>query len=171
MEAATQKRGARPTDDTELALRLGSLMLLCLGGRMGDILRVIDESGLTFVQMKATMSLGTATEGDLPTVTGLAEALGISPASASRAVDGLVRKALVSRVEDAEDRRVRRLRLTAKGQEFADRVLSARMAGLKEVAASFAPAERKKLEAALDELMKRDELAAIYDTYAEKARP
>jgi DNA-binding MarR family transcriptional regulator len=169
MEAA-MKRKSKQADDTELALRLGSLLLLCLGGRTGDVLQVIDESGLTFVQMKATMALGTATDGDLPTVTGLAEALGISPASASRAVDDLVKKGLLSRVEDSEDRRVRRLRLTDKGQDVADRVLSARMAGLQEVAASLTPAERKKLEPALDELMKRDELAEIYETYARKTR-
>jgi DNA-binding MarR family transcriptional regulator len=166
MEATTRSRTA---DDTEFALRLGSLMLFCLGGHSGEVVRAIDESGLTFVQMKATVTLEGADEGDLPTVTGLAGTLGISPASASRAVDGIVKKGLATRVEDADDRRVRRLRLTAKGHELANRILSARLAGLQEVAASLSPGERKKLDAALDALMQREEIAEIYDTYARKA--
>ena len=93
---------------------------------------MIDESGLSFVQMKALVTIETATK-DVSTITGLSEALGISAASASRAADGLVRKGLASRVEDADDRRVRRLKLTAKGDELADRIISARLAGLGEV--------------------------------------
>ena len=75
---------------------------------------MIDESGLTFSQMKVLVELEAAEE-DERTVTALSEELGISAASASRAAEGLVRKKLATRLEDADDRRVRRLALTAKG--------------------------------------------------------
>ena len=52
MEAAATPRNASPREDEELALRLGALFLRCMGPQSGEVLRVLDESGLTFVQMK-----------------------------------------------------------------------------------------------------------------------
>ena len=154
--------------DRELAFQLGSLMLFCFGGG-NDVLKVIDESGLGFVQMKTVVTLQGPGGPDAPTVTALADELGISPASASRAVDGLVKKKLVTRVEDEEDRRVRRITLTSRGQELADRIISARLAGLEEFAASLKGAERTKLASALEELLEREEIAEVYRKYEERA--
>jgi DNA-binding MarR family transcriptional regulator len=165
MEAVEQ--GATATD-RELALQLGSLMRFCMGGS-GDVLKVIDESGITFVQMKAVVTLGGPGGPEAITVTALADEMGISPASASRAVDGLVKKRLATRVEDAEDRRVRRLTLTAKGEELGDRIISARLAGLEAFASSLNDRERTRLEAALETLMERDEIAELYRKHEERA--
>jgi len=164
MEAATGKRTERPT---ELALKLGAFMLRCMGGGSSEVFRMIDESGLTFSQMKALVELESADE-DARTVTALSEELGISAASASRAADGLVRKKLATRVEDPDDRRVRRLALTKKGGDLADRIISARLAGLEDFAESLDRDERQKLEAALDALLKRPEIAEIYSNYERK---
>jgi DNA-binding MarR family transcriptional regulator len=131
---------------------------------------VIDDSGLSFIQMKTVVTLGGAeSNGDATTVTALAETLGVSNASASRAADGLVKKKLATRVEDPEDRRVRRLELTARGRELADRIVSARLAGIEDFTASLECAERTKLAAALDALMEREELAHIYRGNSERA--
>ena len=138
-----------------------------MGPQSGEVLRVLDESGLTFVQMKVLVELQNPAE-ELDTVTALADELGISAASASRAADGMVRKKLVTRVEDPDDRRVKRLALTAKGQRLADRIISARLAGLEEFTASLATDEREKLEAALEALVKRPEIAEIYANYERK---
>ncbi len=117
MHAAVKAKGAEATD-RELALELASLMLHCFRGRGNDVLRVIDESGLSLVQMKTVIAISSHELPKETTVTALSETLGVSPASASRAVDGLVKQKLASRVEDAEDRRVRRVTLTAKGQSW-----------------------------------------------------
>jgi DNA-binding MarR family transcriptional regulator len=169
MEAATTTRVPAATSDRELAIRLGSMILFLFGGRADQVIRVIDESGLTFIQMKALVTLETAVD-DISTVTGLSEALGVSAASASRAADGLVKKGLASRVEDAEDRRVRRLTLTAKGDQLADRIISARMAGLEEFASSLTPTERKRLDSALATLLQRDEIAEVYRNHERRVR-
>jgi DNA-binding MarR family transcriptional regulator len=153
----------------DLAIKIGAFMLRCMGGRSSEVFRVIDDSGLTFSQMKVLVELETAEE-DARTVTALSEELGISAASASRAADGLVRKKLLTRVEDPDDRRVRRLALTAKGRELAERIISARLAGLEDFADSLEPDERQKLEAALDALLKRPEIAEIYASYERKVR-
>jgi DNA-binding MarR family transcriptional regulator len=162
VEAATRKR---TTDD--LAIKIGAFMLRCMGGRSSEVFRVLDESGITFSQMKVLVELEAA-DDDARTVTALSEELGISAASASRAADGLVRKKLATRVEDPDDRRVRRLALTTKGGDLADRIISARLAGLEDFAESLDRDERQKLEAALDALLKRPEIAEIYANYERK---
>jgi DNA-binding MarR family transcriptional regulator len=138
-----------------------------MGPQGGEVLRVIDESGLTFAQMKALVELQTP-DPVLHTVTALSEEIGISVASASRAADELVRKKLATRVEDSDDRRVKRLALTAKGQRLADRIISARLAGLEEFTGSLDGEERHKLESALDALLERPEVAEIYASYEKK---
>jgi DNA-binding MarR family transcriptional regulator len=169
MEAtAAQKGGAT---DRELALQLGTVLLSCVGRNGGELLRVIDESGLSFIQMKSVVNLGGAdSESDATTVTALAEMLGVSAASASRAVDGLVKRKLVTRMEDPEDRRVRRLELTTKGRELSDHIVSARLAGIEDFMATLAQGERAKLAAALDALMEREDLSEIYRRNEERSR-
>lgn len=55
-------------------------------------------------------------------VTDLAEELGLSASATSRLVDALVKQGLVGRAEDADDRRVRTLTLTAEGRAFVGRI-------------------------------------------------
>jgi DNA-binding MarR family transcriptional regulator len=170
MEAAT-KTPPQPSSRVgrdKLAIKLGALVLRCMGQAHGEVLRTIDESGLTFTQMKVLIEL--AGDDEARTVSALAEELGFSIASASRAADGLVRRRLATRVEDSHDRRVRNLALTGKGRELADRIIEARLAGLEEVTAGLAASERKKLESALDALLERPEMAEIYDRYERKVR-
>jgi DNA-binding MarR family transcriptional regulator len=167
MEATAREKTTTRVDD-ELALKLGALILRCMGPRGGEVLRVIDESGLTFAQMKVLVELQTPEEAH--TVTSLADHIGISVASASRAADGMFRKKLVTRVEDPDDRRVKRLALTAKGRRLADRIISARLASLEEFTGSLEADERRKLESALDALMERPEVAEIYANYERKVR-
>jgi DNA-binding MarR family transcriptional regulator len=165
VEAAVTERKAKVED--ELALKLSAVFVRCMGPRGNEVFRVIDESGLTFAQMKVLNELETPDE-DARTVTALSEELGISVASASRAADGLVRKKLATRVEDPDDRRIRRLALTAGGHRLAARIIAARLATLEEFTGSLEPDERRKLESALDALMKRPEVAAIYRTNERK---
>jgi MarR family transcriptional regulator for hemolysin len=170
MEAASRTKQTGPRETAgELTLKLGAFLLRCMGGASSEVFRVLDESGLTFSQMKVLVELDSPDEV-ARTVTVLSDELGISPASASRAAEGLVRKKLVTRVEDPDDRRVRQLALTAGGRELADQIISARLAGLEGFTASLGGDERRKLEAALDALLERPEIAEIYRNYERKAR-
>lgn len=173
MEAAaeqTDARGGSGSDDRELALRLGAMMLCTLSAEGGSVVRAIDESGLGFTQMKALVTLAAHDEDQAATVNRLADELGISLASASRAVDGLVRRGLVTRQEDPADRRVRRLAVTAAGEEVADELLAARLAGVERFVESLAADERRKLDAALTLLLRRDDVAENYRSYRRRAR-
>ncbi|HSG85649.1 MAG TPA: MarR family transcriptional regulator [Candidatus Limnocylindrales bacterium] len=71
------------------------------------------ELRLGFTQLAALYVLA---EGRTTTVTDLADAIGRSPSATSRLVDGLVQRRLVERRTEVEDRRLRTLRLTARGQ-------------------------------------------------------
>src|SRR6188472_2522156 len=72
----------------------------------------LGELRLGFTQLAALYVLA---DGSTLTVGELAEAIGRSPSATSRLVDGLVRRRLVERHEEPEDRRQRTLRLTQRG--------------------------------------------------------
>jgi DNA-binding MarR family transcriptional regulator len=81
----------------------------------------------------------------------------------SRAVDGLVKKRLATRVEDPDDRRVRRVAITERGKKLVETVVVVRQAGMETFAASLTAAQRRKLDAAIDSLMDRPDIAAAYE--------
>jgi DNA-binding MarR family transcriptional regulator len=154
--------------DRELGYRLGAVMLRCMSADGGMAIRVVDESGLTFPQMKVLMTLVGMID-EPPTLKAVAERIGLSLPSVSRAVDGLVKRELVLRAEDPDDRRQRRLTTSEAGRELADRVVNARLEGLGQFAASLADGERELLGKALDLLLERDDVADVYDQFRRQA--
>jgi DNA-binding MarR family transcriptional regulator len=72
----------------------------------------LGELRLGFTQLAALYVLA---DGRTTTVSDLADALGRSPSATSRLVDGLVRRRLVERRPESEDRRQRTLWLTQRG--------------------------------------------------------
>jgi DNA-binding MarR family transcriptional regulator len=73
----------------------------------------LSELRLGFTQLAALYVLA---EGSTTTIGELAEALGRSPSATSRLVDGLVKRRLVERREEPEDRRQRSIALTQRGK-------------------------------------------------------
>jgi DNA-binding MarR family transcriptional regulator len=159
MEAATKpaKRAAGSGADREIALRLGSLILHLMNSSGGSAFRPIDEAGLTLVQTKALLILASPEHTTPCSVKLVAESLDVSLASATRD-------------EDPEDRRMKRIALTAKGRGIADEVMAARLEGIERFAASLSPEERRKLEAALEVLLKREEIATTYEAHRRRER-
>ena len=117
----------------------------------GEWFRTIGELELSLPQLKTMYRL---LGGDEPTVKELAEALGLSLAATSRGVDGLVRRGLLERREDAVDRRAKRVRLTPQGRQMITRVNEARLAGLADFVATLDPERREALAAALHPIVK-----------------
>jgi DNA-binding MarR family transcriptional regulator len=148
----------------ETAARLSALMRHVFLYDRGNQLRVIEESGLSMTQCKALLELGGLGEEARPHQVGdLAERFGVSVPSMSRAVDSLVKGKLATRLEDPDDRRVRRVAITAKGKELVDTLLLVRQAGLETFAQSLSAAQRRKLDAAVDSLMDREDIAKTYE--------
>ncbi len=150
--------------EQDTAARVSALLRHLFLYDRGNMLRVIEESGLSMTQCKAVLELGGLGEArEARQVSDLAEALGVSVPSMSGAVDGLVKKRLATRVEDAEDRRVKRVAITDRGKQLVDTLLVVRQAGIEAFAASLTAAQRRKLDAAVDSLMDRDDIAQTYE--------
>lgn len=118
----------------------------------GDFFRTMAELELGITQLKTLLVLADAEE---LSVKGIAEALGLSLAAASRTVDSLVQRGLIERRECAADRRSRLVTLAPAGADAVRRVNEARLAGLLEFAKTLEDSEREALDAALRPIVRR----------------
>jgi DNA-binding MarR family transcriptional regulator len=129
-----------------------------------DFLREVAELDLSLSQLKIASLLyeqpdSVAGEAEDLSVKEIAERLGISLPAASRALDPLVKRRLIARREDAEDRRVKRVCLTARGIALVERLYASRVASFESMLEGFSRSEREKLGAALDEILTRAEVS------------
>jgi DNA-binding MarR family transcriptional regulator len=85
-------------------------------------------------------------------VAALAEAVAVTPPTASRLCDRLVRKSLVRRREDRRDRRLVRLALTQAGRELVDAVTARRRAEIARLLESVPTDAQRLMVAALQQL-------------------
>ena len=88
-------------------------------------------------------------------VNALGSMVDLTTGSISTAVDRLVAKGLVSRVESAEDRRVRIVTLTPRGKALIDSAFRKHSAQMRKAFAELSPEELRSLEAALKKVGKR----------------
>jgi DNA-binding MarR family transcriptional regulator len=79
----------------------------------------------------------------------LAQALGVSPSTATRMCDRLVRKKLITRTRDEVDRREVDLALTSAGKSLVDEVAHRRKTELRKLVGNVAKDERDRLIEAL----------------------
>jgi len=93
-------------------------------------------------------------KGPLPVNT-IGPIVDLTPGSISIAVDRLVAKGLVSRVEGAEDRRVRIVALTPRGKDLIVPAFRKHAGQMKRVFSELSPEELRGLEVALKKVGKR----------------
>ena len=93
-------------------------------------------------------------KGPLPVNT-IGPMVDLTPGSISIAVDRLVAKGLVSRVESGEDRRVRIVALTQRGKDLIVAAFRQHSGQMKRVFSELSPEELRALEAALKKVGKR----------------
>jgi DNA-binding MarR family transcriptional regulator len=82
----------------------------------------------------------------------LAEAVAVTPPTASRLVDRLVRKGLVRRRTDRHDRRQVRIGLTEAGRQLVDLVTERRRAEIAQLLTSIDPEVQRSMAAGLQQL-------------------
>ena len=93
-------------------------------------------------------------KGPLPVNT-IGPVVGLTPGSISIAVDRLVARGLVSRVESTQDRRVRIVALTARGKDLIVSAFQKHSGQMKRVFSELSPGELRGLEVALKKIGKR----------------
>jgi DNA-binding MarR family transcriptional regulator len=142
--------------DRELSRQLGSFVGFLMQTYGRDFIQLATEFDLSFSQMKALQLLFNVEQAE--SVKELGDHLGLSLAAMSRAADGLVQRGLVDRHEDARDRRIKRLSLTAPGRDLVQKMRESRMAGLTEFVSFLSPKEHALLAKALEPIMARAEI-------------
>jgi MarR family transcriptional regulator, 2-MHQ and catechol-resistance regulon repressor len=112
----------------------------------------IEETGLGLSDFGVLEAL--LHKGPLPVNT-IGPIVDLTPGSISIAVDRLVAKGLVSRVESAEDRRVRIVALTPRGKDLIASAFRKHSAQMKRVFSELSSDELRGLEVALKKVGKR----------------
>jgi MarR family transcriptional regulator, 2-MHQ and catechol-resistance regulon repressor len=95
-------------------------------------------------------------KGPLPVNT-IGPKVHLTPGSISVAIDRLLKKGLVSRVESTEDRRIRIVSLTLKGKELIAPIFRKHAAEIRKVFADANPKELRALATTLKKIGKRAE--------------
>ena len=75
----------------------------------------------------------------------LGDHLGLSLPAVSRAVEGLVKRGIVTREEDPADRRSKRVVITRRGRRLHDRIYAIRLAGVRGFVEELDPDQREAL--------------------------
>ena len=164
MQATDTKRSgtaAKPVPqgaaDSELTSQLYGLLKFLLHGHGGEYVRAVGELELSLTQLRALHVL--SYEVEQASLKHLADRLGLSLPAVSRSVDGLVQRGLVTRAEDAADRRMKQVRATPEAPELLDRLTELRLAGIEQFVASLSARERDRLAAAMAPIAEREEIA------------
>jgi DNA-binding MarR family transcriptional regulator len=149
-----------PAEDAEssrLAADLYALVVYLHKNCTADLFEALGALDVTMSQTKLLQKLEHA-DGEL-TLKQAAEMLRLSLPAVSRAVDDLVRRGMVERHEDVEDRRMKRIELTDTGRAIISKLNGARLQGLEEFTQTLNDDERRALVGALTELLQRPDMA------------
>ena len=133
---------------------LGEFLRFLTQSAGNEFVQAVEDAGLSLTQLKAMHVL--AGSDEQLSLNGLSERLGgLSLPTLSRAVDALVQRGYVRRAEDASDRRVKRLSLTAKGRRTIDRLIEIRVGGFETVLETLTDDERERLAHAIEPILER----------------
>jgi DNA-binding MarR family transcriptional regulator len=136
-----------------LAELLGQLLLHVHRTSTPELFRQLGELGLSFTQVKA-LNLLRISDEDV-NVKDVADSLSMSLPAMSRALDKLVQRDYVERVESEKDRRAKLVRLLPAGRAVLDEIEQARKSAIEELTATLSDEERAALHAALLPIVER----------------
>ena len=151
---------ATKTDRTQLTRDMFALASYLMRTANVGTFDAIAELDLSVTQLKALCAIDA--RADEPSLKALAESMGASLPTMSRAVDGLFERGFLLREEDPVDRRVKRLRLTDAGRRVPLALNEARLSALNELIGSLGEEEADALAHALSLILEqRTEIAAL----------
>mgnify|MGYP001766773059 CR=1 FL=1 len=131
---------------SQLAAVLGKWIGVFMRQSMGELVQYSKETGFSMSQISAMFRLYHA--GAYP-ISEIGTHLGVTNAAASQMVERLVRQGLLERVEDLQDRRVKRLSLTPAGHQLVENVMQIRRRWMEQLSASITPEQREAVGSAL----------------------
>jgi DNA-binding MarR family transcriptional regulator len=111
-----------------------------------DFKRFMDEAALSPSQVSALMRLYHC---GVCGVSDIAGHMGFTRPAASQMVDRLVQQGLLKRTEDPDDRRMKQVTLTPKGQALIEQGIEARQRWMEQLTAALTPGEQQSIAGAL----------------------
>jgi|WetSurMetagenome_2_1015567.scaffolds.fasta_scaffold631462_2 DNA-binding MarR family transcriptional regulator len=130
------------TASREFATLVGEWARLSIRSEMGGFFHYAKEMGLSPMHLGALMRIS---RGGTRKVASLGGDFGVTSAASSQMLDRLVSMGLVTRTEDPDDRRAKRVALTELGESAVAKGVEARAGWVERVAAQMT---KKELEAA-----------------------
>ncbi len=118
---------------------------------MRNFIHYSKESGLSMSQIGAMFQIRHGRSN----VSDLGERLGITNAAVSQLLEPLVQSGLIQRTEDPQDRRIKPLVLTEKGEQILQEGIQARQGWLEDLVSSMTKEERDLISAALRVLVEK----------------
>jgi DNA-binding MarR family transcriptional regulator len=138
------KRNSESPDSVVDAVLSASRVLVAVAARsLSDIAQEV-----TLTQYRTLVVLASRGPQNL---VGLAEAVAVTPATATRMCDRLVKKKLIVRQSEQDDRRQVRLALTKKGLKLVGTVTDRRRREIEAILSTIAPEEQTVLVQALSQ--------------------
>lgn len=134
------------------AARLQEWIELSMRRSMRTFLRYARQNNLSMSQMGALFHI--YRQGQCG-VTEVGHYLDVTSAAASQMIDRLVQQGLIERSEDPEDRRVKQIVLTKKGERILKNGMRARQRWMHDLAQALSDEEKAALEPALDLLIEK----------------
>jgi DNA-binding MarR family transcriptional regulator len=160
---ATVPAGSTPatgsTADLALVRDLGGFAKFILHSGGKEFYEAVGELDLSISQIRILHLLTREVENASLKV--LADAIGLSLPAVSRSIDGLVHRDLVTREENAADRRLKTVRATPQALALVDRLMELRLAGIADFVSTLTPEERAQLAAALTPIVAREDIAPL----------
>jgi MarR family transcriptional regulator for hemolysin len=135
-------------DSQELAGSLTALMKYLLVNTGREFFAEMEKSGVSLTQAKTLMLLTDADESK--SVKAIADALGLSIPGVSRAIEAMVQRGEVTRVEDPRDRRCKMVTVTPRGRRLYERLMAIRLAGVRRFVDQLDEDEQEALAHGLD---------------------
>jgi DNA-binding MarR family transcriptional regulator len=136
-----------------LAEDLAVLMKHLMSTTTRDFFGELEKAGISLTQIKSLTMLA---ERDEPlSVKALSDLMGLSLPGISRAIEGLVQRGEIKRVEDTEDRRRKLLSITPRGRRTSERLMAIRVAGVRRFVDQLDPEEQEALSRGLSVLAGR----------------
>lgn len=147
-----------PREPPDVAGDLYALVVYLHASCNRDLLDAIAHEQLSFSQLLLLDRLRGGRKA--PTIRQAAALMHVTPTGASRIIDGLAARKMVLRETDDDDFRVKRVKITERGEQAIARLHACRLERMQQFAGELDAGELDALTGALDRLLTREQIAA-----------
>jgi DNA-binding MarR family transcriptional regulator len=132
--------------------KVGECMELFMRLTMRNFFQFARKKNLSMPQIGALFVME---KGGASGISNLSDHLGVTSAAGSQMLDRLVQQELILRMEDPNDRRVKKIELTEKGRQLLEESVQVRKRWLSDLAGTLSGGEKEQIASAMNILKKK----------------